>query len=189
MEPPTNITLEMSFALSFESLRARLVGPAVFRTRSLVSSSNLPLLMETSKCLGPDSSAVIYGRLILVFSLPDSSIFAFSDASLSLCIADLSSDRSISCSLVNSSAKKSMIRLSKSSPPRRLLPLVAFTSKTPSPSSRMDTSNVPPPRSKTRTVWSSSLLIPYANAAAVGSFIILRTFNPAILPTSLVAFL
>ncbi len=45
---------------------------------------------------------------------------------------------------------QSMIFLSKSSPPRRLLPLVAKTSKMPSPISSRDTSKVPPPRSKTR---------------------------------------
>jgi hypothetical protein len=38
---------------------------------------------------------------------------------------------------------------SQSSPPRCVSPLVLSTSKTPSPMSRIDTSNVPPPRSKT----------------------------------------
>ena len=46
------------------------------------------------------------------------------------------------------------------------------TSTTPSPTVRMLTSNVPPPRSKTRTVSFSSLSMPYANAAAVGSLMI-----------------
>jgi hypothetical protein len=38
-------------------------------------------------------------------------------------------------------------RMSKSSPPRNVSPLVDFTSKTPSPISRTEISNVPPPRS------------------------------------------
>ncbi len=42
-----------------------------------------------------------------------------------------------------------MTRWSKSSPPRKVSPWVAFTSKTPSPISRIDMSKVPPPRSKT----------------------------------------
>src|SRR5438105_11618897 len=57
--------------------------------------------------------------------------------------------RSIPWSLRNSSAIQSMMRWSKSSPPRKVSPLVALTSKTPSPNSRIDISKVPPPRSKT----------------------------------------
>ena len=45
----------------------------------------------------------------------------------------------------------------------------ASTSKTPSPTSRTDTSNVPPPRSKTRIFSFFFLSSPYASAAAVGS--------------------
>ncbi len=63
-----------------------------------------------------------------------------------------------------------------------------LTSNTPSPSSSTDTSNVPPPRSKTRIVWSEpSLSSPYASAAAVGSLMMRRTLRPAILPASFVA--
>jgi len=55
----------------------------------------------------------------------------------------------------------------------------------------MVTSNVPPPRSNTNMLTSSSSLLskPYAKLAAVGSFIILNTSKPAILPASLVAVL
>src|SRR3989344_1405491 len=52
----------------------------------------------------------------------------------------------------------------------------------------METSNVPPPKSKTRIVCSFSCLSnPYAKAAAVGSLMIRRTFSPAISPAFLVA--
>ena len=71
---------------------------------------------------------------------PDSSILAFSAASLSRCMAWRSPLRSIPVSFLNSLTKYSTILLSKSSPPRLLLPLVALTSKTPSPSSKMETS-------------------------------------------------
>jgi hypothetical protein len=59
-------------------------------------------------------------------------------------------------------------------------PFVDLTSKTPSPTSRIDTSNVPPPKSYTAIVPLSFLSRPYARAAAVGSLIILKTSKPAI---------
>tara|TARA_Y100000310_G_scaffold342205_1_gene444264 strand:+ start:189 stop:461 length:273 start_codon:yes stop_codon:yes gene_type:complete len=68
-----------------------------------------------------------------------------------------------------------------------LSPDVDLTSKTPSPSSKIETSNVPPPKSKTKTVWLSPLSRPYAKDAAVGSLIILSTSKPAIFPASFVA--
>ena len=82
-----------------------------------------------------------------------------------------------------------MITLSKSSPPRCVSPAVLNTSNVPSAISRIDTSNVPPPKSYTRTFCSLlvSLSIPNANALAVGSLIIRLTSKPAILPASFVA--
>jgi hypothetical protein len=66
-----------------------------------------------------------------------------------------------------------------------------LTSKIPSSIVSKDTSKVPPPKSKIKTFFSPLpfLSSPYAIAAAVGSLIILRTFNPAIIPASLVAYL
>src|SRR3954469_6335979 len=69
---------------------------------------------------------------------------------------------------LNSAASQSTTALSKLSPPRWLSPAVDLTSKTPSPISSTDTSNVPPPRSKTRIVWSASLSRPQASHAAGG---------------------
>ena len=81
-----------------------------------------------------------------------------------------------------------MIFSSKSSPPKWVLPFVDLTSNTPSPNSRIETSNVPPPKSYTRIVSDLSCLSsPYAKDAAVGSLIILSTSSPAILPAFLVA--
>src|SRR4029079_17201074 len=90
-------------------------------------------------------------------------------------------------SFLNSPAIQSTTALSKLSPPRWLSPAVALTSNTPSPISSTDTSKVPPPRSKTRIVWSVSLSSPYASEAAVGSLMMRLTSKPAILPASLVA--
>ena len=70
----------------------------------------------------------------------DSSILAFSAASFSRCRAMGSWERSIPWSFLNSATSHSMTRWSRSSPPRWVSPLVDFTSKTPSPSSRMEMS-------------------------------------------------
>ncbi len=145
---------------SSASARALRVGSMVFSTRSSVSSSNFARVSVMSRCFGPVASAVINGRLMLVVVTPDNSILAFSAASFSLWAAILSLRRSMPLSRLNSAAIQSMTRWSKSSPPRRLLPLVARTSNTPSAISRMDTSKVPPPRSNTRIFCSFSLSRP-----------------------------
>jgi len=67
-------------------------------------------------------------------------------------------------------------------------PFVDLTSKTFLSISRIEISNVPPPRSYTAIVFSTfSFLRPYASAAAVGSLMIRSTLRPAIRPASLVA--
>ena len=98
-------------------------------------------------CFGPVLSAVIKGKFISVCAADDNSIFAFSAASLSLCSASLSDFKSIPFYFLNSERRYSTIVLSKSSPPKNVSPLVDFTSKTPSPNSRIETSKVPPPKS------------------------------------------
>ena len=140
-----------------------------------------------TRCFGPDWSAVMNGRFTSVCIVVESSIFAFSAASLRRCRAWRSFRRSMPWSFLNSSTSQSMIRWSKSSPPRWVSPFVAFTSNTPSPSCRIEMSNVPPPRSYTATTSSFFLSRPYASAAAVGSLTMRRTSSPAIWPASLVA--
>ena len=78
---------------------------------------------------------------------------------------------------------------SKSSPPSDVSPFVALTSKTPPEISRIEISNVPPPKSYTAITFPSVLSKPNASAAAVGSLMILLTSRLAILPASLVAYL
>ena len=130
----------------------------------------------------------MYGRFTELCCDEDNSIFAFSDASRTRCMAILSFVKSIPFLLRNVLTKCSTSASSQSSPPSALSPFVALTSTIPSPISRSETSNVPPPRSKTKIVCSlSPLSKPYASAAAVGSLIIRSTFKPAISPASLVA--
>ena len=188
VDPPTNRTLSISFLVNLASFIAFLTGSSVESTKSLIKSSNFAFVKFIFKWIGPSSLWVINGNDISVEDIPLRSFLAFSAASFTLCIAILSLDKSIPFSFLNSFTIQSIILSSKSSPPSLLFPLVDLTSKTPSPSSRIETSNVPPPRSYTRTVWVLSCLSsPYARAAAVGSLIILSTSNPAILPAFLVA--
>ena len=108
-------------------------GSTVLSTRVPTSCSSFDRLRVIIRCLGPEESAVMKGRLISVCIRVDSSILARSAASRSRWSAILSCLRSIPCSLWNSSAIQSMMRWSKSSPPRCVSPLVAMTSNTPSP--------------------------------------------------------
>ena len=157
-------------------------------TVGLTRSSSLALVSFIARCFGPEASAVRYGRLTSVSIVDESSIFAFSAASLIRWTAILSFDTSMLCSAWNSFTMKSTTALSISVPPSWVSPLVETTSNTPSPKSIMVTSSVPPPRSNTIIFWSfSDLSSPYASAAAVGSFIILTTSKPAIVPASFVA--
>ena len=188
VDPPTNITSSISETLSFASLSAFEHGSIVLSTNFWDNCSNLDLLRVLTKCFGTPSTGIIYGKLISVDVELDSSILAFSAPSFNLCSAIGSLRRSIPSSFLNSSAIQSINILSKSSPPRWTSPFVDLTSKTPSPNSNIDISNVPPPKSKTAILRSLSFLSrPYAKAAAVGSLIILLTLSPAIVPASLVA--
>ncbi len=145
--PPTSTTSSTSPAARPASARAWRTGPVVFSTRSSTSCSSLARLRVMFRCLGPLESAVMKGRLTSVCITVESSCLAFSAASLRRCKAMRSWRRSMPCSFLNSSASQLMMRWSKSSPPRWVSPLVDLTSNTPSPSSRMEMSKVPPPRS------------------------------------------
>ena len=101
VEPPTSKILSISFIERPESFIAWRTGPIVASTRSAVISLNLALVRVVSRCLGPVASAVINGREIWAVVIPERSIFAFSAASLTLCIAILSFERSIPVSLLN----------------------------------------------------------------------------------------
>ena len=145
--PPTKITSSIWAAVLSASANAWRQGSIVLSTSSVINCSSLARFRVKLRCLGPLASAVIKGRLISVCRTVDSSIFAFSAASLIRCRAILSCWRSIPWSFLNSSHTQSIIFWSKSSPPRWVSPAVDLTWKVPSPSSSIEISKVPPPRS------------------------------------------
>ena len=147
VEPPTKITSSISEAFRLASSKAFLHGSIVDFTKSSMRDSNFALVNCFTKCFGTLSTVVIYGRLISVIILEDNSILARSAASFNLCSAKGSFLRSTPSSFINSSANQFISLSSKSSPPSLVLPLVDLTMKTPSPSSRILISKVPPPRS------------------------------------------
>ena len=149
--PPTRITSSMSDMLTPASFMQLLQGCLVRSRRSPTCFSSCDRDRDMLRCFAPDASAVMNGRLMSVCWVELSSILAFSAASRRRWTASLSCSRSMPCSFWNSAAKWCSRALSKSSPPRKVSPLVAFTSNTPPEISRMDTSNVPPPRSYTAT--------------------------------------
>ena len=145
--PPTSITSVICAAVKLASASAFLQGSILLSRRSADSCSSFARVRVMFRCLGPEASAVINGRLISAWPTVDNSLLAFSAASLSLCKAILSCLRSMPCSFLNSSVSQSMTFRSMSSPPRCVSPLVDLTWNVPSPSSSIETSNVPPPRS------------------------------------------
>ncbi len=104
VEPPTSSTCPRSELVSPASFMAFCTGMAVFSTKSWVSSSNCARLRFMSKCLGPSAVAVMKGKLIFVVIALESSFFAFSAASFSLCMAILSLDRSTPSAFLNSAS-------------------------------------------------------------------------------------
>ena len=90
---------------------------------------------------------VMKGRLMSLVWALESSIFAFSAASLTRWMACVSFERSMPVWFLNSWKSQFITAWSTSSPPSIVSPLVAFTSKTPSPMSSTEMSKVPPPKS------------------------------------------
>ncbi len=160
---------------------------------SSTSDSNFARVIFIARCCGAPFAMAMYGSLISVCWLEESSILARSAADLTRCSAIASLARSTPLFALNSSTIWSMRRWSKSSPPRKVSPLVESTSNWCSPStaamSMMEMSKVPPPRSYTAILRSlpSFLSMPKASAAAVGSLMMRLTSRPAMRPASLVA--
>ena len=139
----------MSDVESFASRIAFWQGTRQDWIRLCANCSNCARVNVLTKCFGTPPSAVMYGKLISVEVVLDSSIFAFSAASFRRCIAIGSFVKSIPSSALKPFANQSMITWSKSSPPKWVSPFVDNTSNTPPPNSRIEISNVPPPRSNT----------------------------------------
>ena len=83
-DPPTNITSSISSGFKPASLNAFLHGSTVLSTKSDTNSSNFALVRVKFKCLGPEASAVINGKLISVCLELDNSCLAASAASFNL---------------------------------------------------------------------------------------------------------
>ena len=105
VEPPTRTTSFKADLSSLASRRAFSTGIRQRSIRSAQSSSNLPRVITISRCFGPSAVAVIKGRLISAWVTLDSSILAFSAASVRRCRACLSLRRSIPSSFLKVSAR------------------------------------------------------------------------------------
>ncbi len=145
--PPTRTTSSICDGCSFASARHLRVGSMERSTSSSTIASSFARLSLIERCFGPVWSAVRNGRLISLSIIEESSIFAFSAASLRRCSTILSFETSMPVSLRNSVMSHSMMRWSMLSPPRCVSPFVASTSTTFSPTSRIEMSKVPPPKS------------------------------------------
>eukprot|EP00982_Pelagococcus_subviridis_P014118 31307-Pelagococcus_subviridis.AAC.3 len=82
VEPPTRITSSISSSDSFASRSAFSTGTLQRVMRSSQSSSNLARVRLVSMCFGPSAVAVMNGREMDAEGVDDSSIFAFSAASV-----------------------------------------------------------------------------------------------------------
>src|ERR1700689_4729316 len=80
VEPPTRITSSMALAVSLASAIAWPTGPVVRSTRSAVMLSKVERMIVAFRCFGPDASAVMNGRLTMVWVTAESSTLAFSAA-------------------------------------------------------------------------------------------------------------
>ena len=154
--PPTRMILSILSGFRWASLMACSMDCLHLATMGSTSSSSLARVTVWIRCLGPDASDEMKGRLISVCMVVDSSILAFSHASLTLQKAMLSFERSIPVSFWNSPMTYLVRASSMSDPPSWVSPDVDRTWKTPSLKSMMVTSRVPPPRSKTMMVCSVS---------------------------------
>ena len=101
--PPTRTIFVMSDVESFASSIALSIDGLHLWTIELTKSSNFALVIFTSRFFAPDGSWAMNGRFTSVSITVDNSIFAFSEASLTLSFACGSLDRSIPSFFLNSS--------------------------------------------------------------------------------------
>ena len=107
-DPPTSMTSLISEVDNPASESAFLLGSTIRFTKSDTRSSNFALDKLRFKCLGPELSAVINGRLISVCFEEDNSFLAASAASFNLWRAIASFLKSIPSLFLNSSAIQSI---------------------------------------------------------------------------------
>mmetsp|Transcript_21737 Transcript_21737/g.52311 ORF Transcript_21737/g.52311 Transcript_21737/m.52311 type:complete len:364 (-) Transcript_21737:715-1806(-) len=146
VDPPTSTTWSIWPLSRPESVSTFLTGEMVDLKRSMQSSSNLARVRVSDRSLPPWKSSISMRFWWDV----ESTRLARSTSRRSFWMAFLSLEASTPVFFLNTASMWSITRLSKSSPPRCVSPDVAITSNTPLSMVRRDTSNVPPPRSKTR---------------------------------------
>ena len=167
----------MSALLMSASRIACFTGSMVFITKCCVNCWKCSRVMLVSTSRPSDNTA----RNVVLLLLVNSCLAARMRLNNNCVSCSLKADN-FSCS-----SSQQYKRWSKSSPPKALLPPVANTWNKPCSKRKMDTSNVPPPKSNTTNVPSGRLSKPYAMAAAVGSLSKRKTFKPAKRAASLVA--
>ncbi len=154
--PPTRTSSSICAEVRSASFRQFLNGWMQRSKRLSQICSIFARVSCTFRCFGPEASAVMNGRLMSTDAVEDRAILAFSASSLRRWRAIGSLRRSMPLSFLKLST-------STRSAPRPVVTaevgvaVVAFTSKTPSPISSTETSNVPPPRSNT-AIFSSFFL-------------------------------
>mmetsp|Transcript_21530 Transcript_21530/g.64061 ORF Transcript_21530/g.64061 Transcript_21530/m.64061 type:complete len:219 (+) Transcript_21530:1218-1874(+) len=184
VDPPTSTMESTSDVRVSVSSRTVLMGAAHFLNRSLFSSSNLARVSVSLKSM----PSMMAGISMTTFVSFESLRLAASASRRSFARARSDVVKSLSSFSLKRLINQSIMRWSKSAPPRCVSPAVASTRNSPLSILSKDTSKVPPPRSKTSTRRAFSLRSrPYAMAAAVGSFSTRRTLSPAIRPASFVA--
>ena len=136
VEPPTRTTSSILSGVMSASLRACLHRTDRALEQIFQSCSSLARV-SFMRCFGPVASAVMNGRLISVSCELRKLDLGFFGGFLQALEGHAILARSMPCSFLNSSTIQSTMRLSISSPPRCVSPSVAFTSTTPSPTSRI----------------------------------------------------
>ena len=103
--PPTRITSSMSAAVTPASCIAILHGSILRWISSSTKLSSLARVILMFMCLGPEASAVMYGKFTSVCALLLNSILVRSAASFKRCSAMTSLPRSTPLSFLNSAIK------------------------------------------------------------------------------------
>mmetsp|Transcript_13496 Transcript_13496/g.31951 ORF Transcript_13496/g.31951 Transcript_13496/m.31951 type:complete len:267 (+) Transcript_13496:594-1394(+) len=155
VEPPTSTSSFTCFFSRPESRSTFSTGSIVLRKRSMLSSSNLARLSVSERSVSAKKDSISMRWVVVV----ERARLARSTSRRSFCTARLSLEASLPVFFLKRPRMWSIVRRSKSSPPRWVSPEVATTSNTPLEMVKSDTSKVPPPRSNTRMFSSSSFVL------------------------------
>mmetsp|Transcript_8027 Transcript_8027/g.19695 ORF Transcript_8027/g.19695 Transcript_8027/m.19695 type:complete len:243 (-) Transcript_8027:573-1301(-) len=149
VEPPTSTTSSMSSFLASASFRTCRTTSMQLSNSREHRDSNLARVRLAEKSTPPAKDSTSISADVVT----DSIHLAFSTAAWSLRML-LSPTSTSLLSFFHCLSRNATTFWSKSSPPRRVSPPVALTSNNPLSMLRIDTSKVPPPRSKMSTLRS-----------------------------------